>query len=65
MKLFRQGQQALKDRDTAKALDYFKQAHELRDQLDPATAQRLQDFLQMLGESRGGRSRRWRKMPRR
>ncbi len=48
MKLFRQGQQALKDKDTAKALDFFKQAHDMRDQLDPSTQQRLQDYLQMV-----------------
>src|SRR5262249_42154288 len=51
----RQGQQALKDRNNAAALDYFKQAHELRDQLDPSTAQRLQDYLQMLAVPPGSK----------
>ncbi len=48
MKLFRAGQQALKDRDSKIALESFKQAYEARDQLDETTAQRLQDYMQML-----------------
>ena len=42
------GEQALRDRDKAKALEYFREAYNARDQLDPAAAERLQDHLQML-----------------
>jgi len=52
--LFQQGEAALTAHDTAKALDYFRQAHSYRDQLDPITAQRLQDRLQMLSAPSGG-----------
>lgn len=48
MRLFKQGEQALQARDMPKAMDLFQQAYGMRDQLDPATAQRLQDRLQML-----------------
>ena len=54
MQLFRQGQQSLKDRDSQRALDLFRKAYELRDQLDAPTAQRLQDYLQMLSGPVGG-----------
>ncbi len=59
VQLIRQGEQALKDRDMQKAMQYFQQAYGVRDQLDAATVQRLQDRLQMLsapaaGSSRGG-----------
>lgn len=54
MQLFRQGEQALKDRDVTKALEYFRQAYGLRDQLDAATAQRLQDHLQLLSAPPAG-----------
>jgi general secretion pathway protein D len=46
--LFQQGQQALKDGDSKKALELFRQAHATRSQLDSTTSQRLQDYLQML-----------------
>jgi general secretion pathway protein D len=56
--LIRQGEQALKDRDMQKAMRYFQQAYGVRDQLDAATVQRLQDRLQMLSappaSNRGG-----------
>ena len=56
--LIRQGEQVLKDRDTKKAMQYFQQAYGVRDQLDAATVQRLQDRLQMLAtppaSGRGG-----------
>jgi len=53
--LFRSGEQALRDRDTARALQLFRQAYALRDQLDARTAQRLQDHLQLLSAASGGR----------
>jgi general secretion pathway protein D len=46
--LIKQGEQALRDRDTQQALEYFREAYQLRDELDPLSAQRLQDHLQML-----------------
>ncbi len=48
MHLYGAGEQALRDRDTQRALSFFRKAYELRDQLDPTTAQRLQDHLQLL-----------------
>ena len=51
MRKFREGEQALRDRDLVKARERFKQAYQLRDQLDPMTAQRLQDHLQLLTTS--------------
>lgn len=48
LQLFRAGEQALQNRDLAKAQQYFREAYTQRDQLDPATAKRLQDHLQML-----------------
>ncbi len=48
MQLFRAGQEALKNRDSKTALESFKQAYAVRDQLDAATAQKVQDYLQML-----------------
>jgi general secretion pathway protein D len=48
MQLYGQGEQALRDRDTQRALGLFRKAYELRDQLDPSVAQRLQDHLQLL-----------------
>ena len=52
--LFQAGEQALKDRDTPQALQLFRRAYALRDQLDAPTAQRLQDHLQLLSASAGG-----------
>ncbi len=46
--LFRQGEAAWKARDVKKALEFYRQAARYRDQLDPVTAQQLQDRLQML-----------------
>ncbi len=46
MALFRQGEEALRNRDTAAAVRYFRQAAQYRNELDPPTAQRLQDYLQ-------------------
>ena len=47
MTLFRQGEEALRNRDTEKALRMFRQAAQFREDLDPVTAQRLQEYLQM------------------
>lgn len=52
--LIRQGEQALKDHDMKKAMQYFQQAYGVRDQLDAATVQRLQDRLQMLSAPPAG-----------
>jgi general secretion pathway protein D len=48
MSLFEQGERALKARDTAHAFDLFRQAAAHMNELDPITAQRLQDHLQLL-----------------
>lgn len=48
MRLYAEGERALRDRDTKRALGFFREAYELRDQLDPTTAQRLQDHMQLL-----------------
>ncbi len=48
MALFAQGEAALQARDTARAYELFRQAATHMDELDAATAQRLQDNLQML-----------------
>ncbi|HEY1786156.1 MAG TPA: hypothetical protein VGG30_11425, partial [Pirellulales bacterium] len=55
LSLYRSGEQALRDRDVERALQLFRQAYALRDQLDAQTAQRLQDHLQLLSASPGGR----------
>ncbi len=49
--LFQQGEAALMAHDKAKALEYFRQAANYRNELDPVTAQRLQGRLQMLSTS--------------
>ncbi|MBI3837715.1 MAG: general secretion pathway protein GspD [Planctomycetia bacterium] len=54
MQLFQQGAEALRNRDLPKALELFRQAYALRDQLDAKTAQRLQDHLQLLSAPAGG-----------
>ena len=46
--LFRQGEEALRAHDTDRAYQFFRQAAQYRDELDPLTAQRLQDHLQLL-----------------
>ncbi len=45
--LFRQGEEALRNRDTEKAIRLFRQAAQYRHELDPVTAQRLQEYLQL------------------
>ncbi|HTU24300.1 MAG TPA: hypothetical protein VMF30_02810, partial [Pirellulales bacterium] len=55
--LIQAGEQALKERNTQRALQLFRQAYALRDQLDAQAAQRLQDHLQLLsGAPSGGRA---------
>lgn len=49
------GEQALRDRKPELALQLFRQSYALRNQLNPQTAQRLQDHLQLLSASPGGR----------
>jgi len=46
--LFEQGEAALKAHDRDAAVRLFREAAAYRDQLDPMTAQRLQDHLQLL-----------------
>ena len=53
MELFRAGEQALRERNLEKAMEYFREAYDARDQLDPQAAQRLQDHMQMLAAPRG------------
>ncbi|MBN2025034.1 MAG: general secretion pathway protein GspD [Pirellulales bacterium] len=48
MLLFKQGEAALKARNADQALDYYRQANQYRDQLDPLTRQKLQERLQLL-----------------
>ncbi|MEN6457676.1 MAG: hypothetical protein ABFC63_01995 [Thermoguttaceae bacterium] len=48
MSLFLQGEEALKARDTNRALEFFRQAAKYPNDLDPVSARRLQDYLQML-----------------
>ena len=48
LNLFQMGEQALRDRKPELALQLFRQAYALRNQLNPQTAQRLQDHLQLL-----------------
>jgi len=45
--LFRQGEEALRNRDTETAIRLFRQAAQYRHELDPVTAQRLQEYLQL------------------
>ena len=52
--LFQQGEAALTAHDTATATEYFRQAARYSDELDPITAQRLQDRLLMLSAPGGG-----------
>jgi len=47
MALFQQGEAALRVRDTARAYELFRQAANYSNDLDPVTAQRLQDHLQL------------------
>lgn len=48
MALLEQGEAALRARDHATAQKCFREAAQYRDQLDPLSAQRLQDHLQLL-----------------
>ncbi len=48
MALFQQGVEALKAHDVNRALEFFRQAAKYPNDLDPVTAQRLQDHLQLL-----------------
>ena len=48
MKFFAEGEAALRARDVKKALESFQKAAAYQNQLDPLTAQRLQDHLQLL-----------------
>jgi general secretion pathway protein D len=48
VRLFQQGEQALRDRDKETALRCFREAYQFQAELDPRTRQRLQDHLQML-----------------
>lgn len=48
MALFEQGEAALKAHDTTRAYEFFRQASLRTNELDPATAQRLQDHMQLL-----------------
>ncbi|MEA1951153.1 MAG: hypothetical protein U9N87_07200, partial [Planctomycetota bacterium] len=48
MKLYQQGEAALRAGDGKKAMDFFQKAAVYQNQLDPLTAQRLQDHLQLL-----------------
>jgi general secretion pathway protein D len=52
--LFEQGEAALRDQNREQALQYFRQAATHIQELDPVTAQRLQDRLQMLSAPAGG-----------
>lgn len=51
MALFQRGEAALRNRDIPAALNWFRQAHRRREELDPATQQQLQDKLQLLAQS--------------
>jgi general secretion pathway protein D len=46
--LFRQGEEALKAHQADRAMQFFRQAALYMNELDPATAQRLKDHLQLL-----------------
>lgn len=54
MKFFAEGEAALRARDLKKALESFQQAATYKEQLDPLTAQRLQDHLQLLSQPPSG-----------
>ena len=48
LSLFRQGEDALKAHQVDRAIQFFRQAALYMNELDPATAQRLKDYLQLL-----------------
>ncbi|MBN1394317.1 MAG: hypothetical protein JW959_04790, partial [Pirellulales bacterium] len=55
MSLFQQGEEALRNHDAGRAYEFFRQAAQYPNDLDPVTAQRLQDHLQLLSApSRAG-----------
>ena len=55
MALFQQGEKALMNHDATRAYEFFRQATQYPNDLDPMTAQRLQDHLQLLSApSRAG-----------
>ena len=54
MRLFQQGLQAAQNKDHRKAQEYFRQAYQLRNELDPATVNRLEMHLQMLSQPVAG-----------
>ena len=51
MDLFQQGEKALRNHEVDKALDFFRQSAAYSGELDPITAQRLQDMLLMLSST--------------
>ncbi len=51
MALFQRGEEALRNRDIPAALNWFRQANQRRDELEPAIQQQLQDKLQLLAQS--------------
>ena len=53
--LIEAGETALRDRDLPQARKLFREAYAQRDTLDAATAQRLQDHLQLLAAPEGSR----------
>jgi general secretion pathway protein D len=55
--LFQQGVAALKARERDRALQLFQQASAYSNDLDPATASRLQDYLSLLSVPRGAAQR--------
>lgn len=48
VRLFQMGEQALAERDTQRALEYFRQAYQHQSDLEPAVRDRLQAHLQIL-----------------
>ena len=48
VKLFQQGEAALRDHNRDRAFQLFREAAAYLDEMDPVTAQRLQDHLQLL-----------------
>ncbi|MGQ9575911.1 MAG: hypothetical protein ACUVUC_11380 [Thermoguttaceae bacterium] len=55
--LYQQGEAALRAHDTQAALELFRQAYQYVGELDPMTARRLQDHLQMLTAAQAAASR--------
>lgn len=50
MTMYLRGEEALKKRDVASALKWFREANARRDELDPVVQQQLQDKLQFLSQ---------------